>query len=101
MYSPLGTRNMWPELLHLARLVPRGGPALPFIFVPAFRNAAFKVLFYSRQHLLHLFENKTDSILLVHIAYSSRQWPIHIILQNSARAWLAESDFSDAADGKV
>jgi len=29
---------MWPEFLHPAPAVPRGGPTLSFIFVPAFRK---------------------------------------------------------------
>src|SRR5262245_4917692 len=101
MNSPFGTRHVWPKLLHLARLVPRGGPVLPFILIPALVNAAVVILFDSRQHFFHFCEYKANSFLLIHGAYPSGLCSIHIILQNSPRTWLAETDFPDSADRKI
>src|SRR5258708_39204868 len=93
--------HMWPELLHLARLVPRGCPALPFIFVPAFRNAAFEILSISRQHFLRLFKNIVDSILLFHSADPTGKRTVRVILQNSSRTRLAGRYVHDTANGQI
>src|SRR5262245_60840104 len=101
MDSPLGARYMWPELLHLAGLVPGRGPAFPLILVPAFRIAAFEVLPHSKQHLLDFLEDKVDAIRLGHGAHSSRAWAIQVVLQDSTRTGLSERDLPDLADGQV